>query len=133
MAPVKTPKKCNICDIVYKHKQSLNRHNEVKHNGICHACEICNKKFGAKSDLNRHISSVHEGKKAFKCDICNIAISSSQRLIYHQQTIKHLKRANEPKKVVVIKIKKKENPKKKKPDAILKNMKTVYRQLFKKS
>ena len=26
-------------------------------------CDICNTKFGIKSDLNRHVATVHEGKK----------------------------------------------------------------------
>ena len=26
-------------------------------------CEICNAEFGQKSDLNKHVSIVHKGKK----------------------------------------------------------------------
>ena len=42
-----------------------------------HSCNIISKRFIAKTTftskirLNRHIVSVHEGKKPFKCDICD--------------------------------------------------------------
>ena len=35
-------------------------------------CDICNANFGQKSTLNKHVATVHEGKKQFKCDICNV-------------------------------------------------------------
>ena len=33
-------------------------------------CEICDVQFVLKEKLNEHIASVHEGKKPFKCDKC---------------------------------------------------------------
>ena len=32
--------------------------------------QICDKSFAAKGTLNIHIESVHEDKKAFKCNAC---------------------------------------------------------------
>ena len=34
-------------------------------------CNICDYSCFAKSTMNRHMESVHEGKKTFKCDICD--------------------------------------------------------------
>ena len=36
-----------------------------------------------KSDMNRHVSSVHEGKKPFKCDICDYTCSLKQQMKTH--------------------------------------------------
>ena len=32
-------------------------------------CEVCDKRFSQNSTMNRHIASIHEGIKAFKCDM----------------------------------------------------------------
>ena len=34
-------------------------------------CEICGSNFTRKANLEKHSSSVHEGKKPFKCDNCD--------------------------------------------------------------
>ena len=34
-------------------------------------CDICEAEFGQKVILNRHVATVHEGKKPFKCEICD--------------------------------------------------------------
>ena len=36
-----------------------------------------------KGNLNTHISSVHEGKKSFKCVICGSCFTKKQGLIKH--------------------------------------------------
>ena len=32
-------------------------------------CEICDKSFTNMTKLDEHISAIHEGKKPFKCDM----------------------------------------------------------------
>ena len=34
-------------------------------------CEICDFRCSLKGTMKSHVESVHEGKKPFKCDICN--------------------------------------------------------------
>ena len=34
-------------------------------------CDICDYNFSQKGDMKRHVESVHERKNPFKCDICN--------------------------------------------------------------
>ena len=33
--------------------------------------QICEKAFSEKRNLNKHVSSSHENKKTFKCEICD--------------------------------------------------------------
>ena len=49
-------------------------------------CNLCNTKFGEKSNLRRHIVTVHEGKKLFKCDICNAKFGGKSDLNKHVMT-----------------------------------------------
>ena len=34
-------------------------------------CKNCDKAFSTRSNLNKHVTSIHEGKKPFKCDFCD--------------------------------------------------------------
>ena len=36
-------------------------------------CEICEKIFSQKGNMNKHIALIHEGKNAFKCEMCEKA------------------------------------------------------------
>ena len=38
---------------------------------IMFGCEICGKSLTTTTTLAQHISAIHEGKKPFKCDICD--------------------------------------------------------------
>ena len=42
-------------------------------------CDICNANFGQKSILNKHVGMVHEGKKQFKCKICTVNFEQTCR------------------------------------------------------
>ena len=46
-------------------------------------CDKCEVYFGLKYDLNLHIASVHEGKKPFKCEICNDQFELKHELNEH--------------------------------------------------
>ena len=43
-------------------------------------CDICNASFGENGNLNRHVSTIHEGKKQFKCDICSVNFGEKRTL-----------------------------------------------------
>ena len=48
----------------------LNRHVSSVHEGNKSSkCDICNNTFSTKSNLQIHLVSVHEGKKPFQCDV----------------------------------------------------------------
>ena len=38
---------------------------------IMFGCEICGKSLTTKATLAQHVIAIHEGKKPFKCDICD--------------------------------------------------------------
>ena len=46
-------------------------------------CDICDHSFSQKRDLNTHVASVHEEKKQFKCDICNYCCFLKQHMKQH--------------------------------------------------
>ena len=39
-------------------------------------CDISKSIFGEKGTLEKHVAEVHEGKKLFKCEICNAQVTS---------------------------------------------------------
>ena len=61
----------------------MNKHIATVHEGKKQfKCDICNANFGQKGDRNRHVTTVHEGKKPFKCDICNAKFGKWTVLIH---------------------------------------------------
>ena len=43
-------------------------------------CNICDASFTRKGSLNIHMGSVHEGKKLFKCSICDTGFVEKSKL-----------------------------------------------------
>ena len=53
-----------------------------------YTCAICvTKKFKTTKGLFYHISSTHEGKKLFGCNICNATFTTNQCLNGHINTV----------------------------------------------
>ena len=50
-------------------------------------CDICDAKYGHNHHLNRHVATVHEGKKQFKCDVCNVKFGQKCDLNKHVFTV----------------------------------------------
>ena len=50
-------------------------------------CELCNKEFSQKVHRNSHISRVHERIKPFKCDTCALSYASKKELKHHAETV----------------------------------------------
>ena len=46
-------------------------------------CNICNTNFGKKDHLNRHVKAVHEEKKQFFCEICVVQLKSKLGMMEH--------------------------------------------------
>ena len=46
-------------------------------------CDICDYRSSQKGCMNTHVASVHEGKKPFKCDICDYRCSQKGYMKQH--------------------------------------------------
>ena len=54
-------------------------------------CDICDYSFSQKGNMKSHVASVHEGKKSFKCDIWDYSCSLKGHMISHVATVKEKK------------------------------------------
>ena len=43
-------------------------------------CTICDNSFGLKRNLKSHIASVHEGKKSFQCNVCGQSFTEKWKM-----------------------------------------------------
>ena len=59
-------------------------------------CSLCNRKFTSK--LKQHIQSVHEGKKPYKCSLCDYTSAQKGNLQRHIQSIHESKKLHTAKK-----------------------------------
>ena len=50
-------------------------------------CNLCDASFAEKCNLKKHVSTVHEGKKPFKCDICKADFTSKQIMNTHISSV----------------------------------------------
>ena len=50
-------------------------------------CAICDSHYKSQDELNEHKKSVHDGKKPFKCDICHSSYNHEDELIGHMISV----------------------------------------------
>ena len=92
---------CDFCIETYSKRADLNRHISSVHDGRPYQCEICKlytkteeslkqHKFAAHYELFRNDESlfqnnakVHDKKKSFLCDVCNVAFVSKEIMERH--------------------------------------------------
>ena len=87
---------CQTCGLEFGNKAVLKIHNSLLHPGetrIVHEgskafkCNICKYEAGRKEHLKKHMESVHEGIKAFKCTICDFKAGQKSDLKRHIQSV----------------------------------------------
>ena len=55
-------------------------------------CEICDYSCSKNSTMKSHVVSVHEGKKQFKCDICDYSCSQKRSMKTHVASVHEVKK-----------------------------------------
>ena len=75
-------------DVVYgwplTNKTILAKHIGAIHEGNkAFKCDICDNSYSQKGSMERHVASVHEGKKPFKCYICDYSCSLKHQIKQH--------------------------------------------------
>lgn len=75
---------CQHCDLSFKEKSSLERHNVVIH-WQCESCTCkdCGQSFCDRKSLNRHRYTNHADRKIFRCEPCDTYFSRSYHLNRH--------------------------------------------------
>lgn len=77
---------CDICSKIFNHPSSVIYHKESEHsNGRRFVCSKCNKSFKHKQLLQRH-QNVHSSKRPHSCDVCQQGFKSRANLLNHLST-----------------------------------------------
>ncbi|KAG7187978.1 hypothetical protein KM043_013934 [Ampulex compressa] len=86
--------KCNNCSRVFLSKSHLRIHMQVHEEGrsvLECPFEKCYRTYLFKRNLDHHVRSSHTGKK-FHCDVCDIKLSTKQKLVQHIERYHRAKR-----------------------------------------
>ena len=71
----------------------LNRHISLVHEGKKpFKCEVCDYSCSQRSTMNVHVASVHERKKPFKCNICDYSCSQKGNMERHVSMVHEKKK-----------------------------------------
>ena len=81
----KKPYKCKICDHCFTQSSGLSGHVKRAHEEKKIECVICGAMI-SKNYIKEHMYSVHEGKKPFKCHVCESSFAESTKLRIHIKT-----------------------------------------------
>ena len=79
-------------------KQALNKHiSEIREEGKkLFKCDICDQSFSQKGNLTKHTASVHDSNKSFKCGICDHNFCQKANLKIH---VAEIHEGKKPKKI----------------------------------
>ena len=79
-----------------KEKQdwNLTQHTAPVHEGKkSFKCSVCDFNFSAKQNLSNHIATVHDGKKPFKCSNCDFNCTTKRNLTRHFSSVHECKKS----------------------------------------
>lgn len=93
LQPTELPSKCEICNIVFKQKNNLSRHNRIVHmHERRFTCDTCGRQFGHKTDYLRHQQWIHSNAHPFLCHICGALFKVQRALQRHVACVHDKKR-----------------------------------------
>ena len=92
---------CELCDMVYETKKSLQRHSQRKHGVKCGSyysdqqqyCYICNEKFSECYNALRHMVERHRGHMFYMCSICGKLLArrnTVDSMVIHMKNVHRL-------------------------------------------
>ena len=91
--------KCEYCSSEFTHEDQLKKHLGKEHFGITPLeCDSCNANFFDKNVLKHHmtnvhgISSVHEKRNLYNCDICNLGFNQVEEMRTHVSSVHERKK-----------------------------------------
>ena len=76
---------CPVCEQVFKHSQSRNRHVKTHTDDVKYPCTFCGKVLLRPDSLERHMK-YHLSADRFSCDICGKSFNTKIRLTSHTTT-----------------------------------------------
>ena len=97
--------KCSECSSSFTTKYNLNRHISINHErkkmhiASVHEgkkpfkCQICDYSCTQKTDMTHHVSFVHEKKEPFKCDICSYSCFLKHDIKKHLESVHEEKKS----------------------------------------
>ena len=82
------PYVCHICDIGFKEKYHLKKHNLFIHsNELPEKCRVCGKRFKDSTAVRAH-ERIHSDARPFACRRCNKTFKTSECLWHHEHRSK---------------------------------------------
>ena len=87
--------KCDICNLTYGYKKSLNEHKRLKHNkergkDDTFECNECSSRFVNEKSLANHKNLKHSDRKMeFTCTDCGKVFNQKNNLTRHQKSHKN--------------------------------------------
>ncbi|XP_073831430.1 uncharacterized protein [Musca autumnalis] len=73
--------RCNMCDVVYKSRNSLATHKNSVHNNASFVCPQCGKAFAGATNLAQHLKN--HGEKTLQCTECPARFAHKSKLQNH--------------------------------------------------
>ena len=73
--------------ILHKSKTSNMNASSVQEGKKVFKCDVCGKSFSNQTKLTEHIAAIHEGKKPFRCDICSYRFSQKTTMKKHVASV----------------------------------------------
>ena len=75
---------CNKCDSKFHAKDNLKYHINTRHPKMV-MCNICDVPFKENHEIELHMESVHQRKRQFECDKCDMSFHLQWRLRKHME------------------------------------------------
>ena len=75
------------CGKILSNKAILAQHSAIHEGKKPFKCDICDYRCSRKGNMKTHVALVHEGKKPFKCDICDYSCLLKNSMKTHVESV----------------------------------------------